>query len=141
MSVEYKQLIDPVKLISVTRDKANLENAIAAVGLAKSLAHVETGQHRNSMGWKTKDDSGGYEGGESEISDSFKDGEIGIGATSDHSIYDEFGTRFMAPQPALRPAVDRYFNETAIADVMKKVTEEVAKGPLVKGQIRETFGV
>lgn len=59
---------------------------------AKSLAAVDTGAMRNSIGTTI---SGG--GLTAEIS-----------PTVDYAIYNEYGTRLMAPQPFMGPALERH---------------------------------
>ena len=65
---------------------------------AKSLAPVDKGGLRSSIGYKTATKSSGS------LDVSPKDNEGFVGTNVFYGIYQEFGTRFMAPQPFLRPA-------------------------------------
>lgn len=65
--------------------------AVAVDRMAKSFAPVDTGLLRASINWRLANDSRGL---------------LAIIGTSVHyAIYQEFGTRFQAPQPFLRPAL------------------------------------
>lgn len=138
-SVEYFQNFDPKKLIKASTKEVNLETCINVVGMAKDIAPYQSGQLKNSIGYAVPGKKGGQEG-EKELSFNPKEGEAAVGATAEHAIYQEFGTRNTAPHPFLRPAVDRFVNESSLGSVMKKVVEETARGPLGrKGRMMETF--
>jgi len=66
-----------------------------------------------------------------------------VGTPLDYGVYQEFGTRYIAPQPYLRPAIAIKALGQKGADVMKKIIDEKARGKLTKENInqRETFGV
>lgn len=64
---------------------------IAVDRQAKSLAPVDTGRLRSSINWRLGHDSQGL---------------VGIvGTNVSYAIFQEFGTRYMAAQPFLRPAL------------------------------------
>lgn len=57
-----------------------------------------------------------------------------VGSSVIYSIYQEFGTRYMAPQPHFRPAIDRIVKGTSILDVLAKIQRDEALGPLHDGR-------
>jgi HK97 gp10 family phage protein len=82
-----------------------LETVIMVTAQAKELSPVDTGEMRNEYFYEA-------------------DGLDGVSANnSDHSVYQELGTRKMAAQPSLRPAVDivvkGHSAEKAMADAMR----------------------
>lgn len=107
-------MVEIIKFGDVTKgfksglDKTLLESVVFATAQAKALAPVaekDGGRLRQSIGWKTAKMTGGFE-----ASDIFSikplDKQAYIGASVPYAIYQEFGTRFMVPQPFLRPAID-----------------------------------
>lgn len=96
---------------------------------AKSLAPVDKGMLRASIMYKTAGGkSGGLEGGPRLTSEPKVGGGV-VGSNVDYAVYQEFGTRHMAPQPFLRPAVE-IARKGNTAEVLKKIERENAKGPL-----------
>jgi HK97 gp10 family phage protein len=75
---------------------------------AKSLANFEknyqTGQLKGSIMWKTGTKSGGNTSGTA-LTEKTSDFDGIVGTANDHGIYVEKGTRKMAAQPYLEPAV------------------------------------
>ncbi len=132
-------------------DKATIEStlevAIEAAANAKThcpVAEEKGGRLRNSIMWKTKTNEGGlndedgstapYKVDENPRSDK----EAIVGFNLNYGIYQEFGTRYMAPQPFLRPSM-ALARGAKTADIIKKINEENLRGKLKKGQTRETF--
>ena len=72
---------------------------------AKSLAAVDTGTMRNSIGTTI---SGGGLTAE-------------VGPTVDYAIYNEYGTRRMAPRPFMGPALERH--SEPFVQAVAKITE------------------
>lgn len=69
-----------------------LRRTLAVDRQAKNLAPVDTGRLRSSINGRLARDSQGV---------------VGIVGTNVHyAIFQEFGTRYMAAQPFLRPALD-----------------------------------
>lgn len=106
---------------------------------AAALAPVgETGNLKNSITWKTS------KFGASNYRDlpEPKNLEGYVGSPVDYAVYPEFGTRYMKPQPFLRPAIAIKALGQSGANVMIKIQNETAKGKLTKANIndRETFG-
>ncbi len=130
-------------------NEATLEAVAALVtAQAKVLAPVNKqpgmgGQLRNSIMWKTNRDSGGFNDGsgdvaQEEISVLPKPDEAYVGVNLNYAIYQEFGTRYMAPNPYLRPAIAIILGGKA-KNIMKRINEERMRGALKEGQKRETF--
>jgi HK97 gp10 family phage protein len=65
--------------------------ALRIQNIARTLAPVDTGRLRSSITASKGADSGGVY--------------VEIGTNVEYAIYQEFGTRYMAAQPFLRPAV------------------------------------
>lgn len=108
---------------------------------AVDLAPVgETGLLKNSITWKTEKSFGG--GDWSGMPDP-KRLEGYVGTPVEYAVYQEFGTRYMRPQPYLRPAIAIKALGRKGADVMKEKMDEEARGKLKPSNItqRETFGV
>jgi len=62
-----------------------------------------------------------------------------VGSPLEYAIYQEFGTRYMPPQPFLRPAISNVVYGNEAKEVLKKRAEEIAKGNLSKGGERVKF--
>ncbi|MCP4585641.1 HK97-gp10 family putative phage morphogenesis protein [Pseudoalteromonas sp.] len=127
--------------------ESTLQVAIEAAANAKSLcpvAEINGGRLRNSIMWKTKTEEGGLnedEGSKAPYKvdeNPRSDKEAIVGFNLDYGIYQEFGTRYMAPQPFLRPsmAIARGAN---VKEIIKKVQEEKLRGTLKDTKIRESF--
>lgn len=101
------------------------------------LAPVDTGHLRNSIVWKTS------EAGTGEIAGVPQPKKMNgyVGSGLDYAVYQEFGTRKMAPQPFLRPAIAIKAKGQKGEAVMKKRMDEVLRGKLTDSNInkRETF--
>lgn len=110
-----------------------------AVDLAP-VALVNGGRLKNSIVWKTsKEGQGDPLPGEPTP----KKLNGYVGSAVEYAVYQEFGTRYMAPQPFLRPAIAIKALGRRGADVMKEKMDEEARGKLKPENItkRETFGV
>jgi HK97 gp10 family phage protein len=108
------------------------------VAYAKSVNIPDTGALRNSIMYKTYVSSGGFNdsGGEpapKEITPVPKKDELYVGSNLEYAIYQEFGTRYMAARPYMRPAIARITKGTAADIIQKQIEDETAKGPLKKG--------
>ena len=129
MSVEMTKFGDVPKAVQAGNDKALLTLVTKVTALAKTLAPVDLGQLRNSiMGRVEKQDLGFNKSSKkqapSEISEIAKQGEGYVGSNLIHAIYNEFGTRKMAAQPFLRPAVDAVASGSKVKAAVKKYQEE-----------------
>lgn len=86
------------------------ESAIFVTNQAKNLAPVDKGELVNSYMYRLSDNSeGGFndrsgKNAEFKIISKPKKDEAYVGSGVKHAVYQEFGTRKMKPQPALRPA-------------------------------------
>ncbi len=140
----------PFKGADLGNEKSIIEIANNVVAQAKALAPVNKqvgvgGQLRNSLMYKTSLKEGGFNiggGGESApekiISQPTK-GEGYVGTNLEYSIYQEFGTRYMAPQPFLRPAIAVAANPSKSRQILKKIEAEEMLGALKEGQKRIKF--
>ena len=120
-----------------------VECAIKVVGLAKATAPVLNGRLRNSIMWKSSDKEGGLNSGGGEKAQALEskagDMDVLVGSNVEYSIYQEFGTRNIPPQPFLRPAIAIHGFGADAQQTMKKRAEEVMKGKLEEGQDRVKF--
>ena len=147
MSVEiYK-----VKDLKGILDKATftggvLETCIRITTEAKSLCPVafeNGGRLKNSIMYRTKFQEGLFnnESGPSapkKLDSRPKENEGYIGSNLEYAVYQEFGTRYMAPQPYLRPA-GLIVKGTGAGEVIKRIKEETERGVLRAGMKRENF--
>ena len=121
-----------------------LESCIKVTTEAKSLAPFDEGRLRNSIMWKTSQHTGGFndsssdEKADKELTVKPKKAEGFVGCNLEYAVYQEFGTRYMAPQPFLRPAL-LLIQKGDLQDVIKRIKEETERGILKEGQKRETF--
>ena len=116
------------------------------VAQAKVLAPVDLGQLRNAIMYSLKDSESGFNDGSGE-SASFKirrpakDDEAFVGFNLLYGIYQEFGARYIAPQPFLRVALDIVVNGTDALTAIAKAQVETMQDALRRGQRGETFNV
>ena len=130
---------DVFKGVLNANNKSLLESSIIVAAQAKALAPVALkngGQLRNSIMWKThkKDgglnDSGGVKAS-AKLNEKPKTNEALIGSNLLYSIYQEFGTRRMAPQPFLRPAAETLGIGQIVTSYDKEVTKALKTGKKV----------
>lgn len=142
MSVEIIKFGDVPKAVQEGNDKALLTLVTRVTAQAKALAPVDLGQLRNSiMGRVEKEDYGFNQGGGKQairiITEKAKQGEGYVGSNLLHAVYNEFGTRKMAAQPSLRPAIEIEANGAKATATIKKfqnisVAAGMRKGPRKK---------
>jgi len=138
-------MISVFKNPNVMREIINqTEAGIAAIAAsvaseASSQAPVDKGRLRDSIVWKTSKQGSGDVQGVPEP----KELEGYVGSALDYAVYQEFGTRYMRPQPYLRPAIAIKALGMNGANVMIKKINETARGKLTPGNInhREQFGL
>ena len=112
------------EIAKATAEMVVLELCIGVKAEARSLAPVAPvggGRLRGSIDYEVK----GSEGF--------------VGSPLEYAIYQEFGTRYMSPQPFLRPAIAKVVFNQSTQSVLKKRAEEVAKGKLKQGTERVKF--
>ena len=121
-----------------------VEAGIAAIcsnvrGQAVVLAPVDKGQLKGSIAWKTEKSGEGNWNGMPPP----KKLEGYVGSNVEYSVYQEFGTRYMKPQPFLRPAIAIKALGQRGADVMVKKQEQAARDKIKLSAMtdRETYGV
>ncbi len=147
MSVEWKHS-NPDTINKVFDDvskKTSLMIAIKITGRAKALSPYDKGRLRNSIMWKVGKEEGGFNDSSGEFADKQitispeKESDGYIGSNLEYATYQEFGTRRMAPQPYLRPAIALVTTDQTAQEVKKMIDDENLLGKLVDGQIRESF--
>lgn len=116
--------------------KAVTAIAIKVTSQAKDIAPVDEGLLRNSLMWKTSKESGGLSEGQPLTDTVSADNEALVGSSVEYAVYPEFGTRFMAPKPFLRPAA-ALIGGAAVADIVKKIADEQLKGTLRETPVEE----
>ena len=145
MSVEITKYGDLLKAVEDGNEKAILTLVTRVTATAKTLAPVHLGQLRNSiMGRVEKKDidynMSGKEPATAKLTERAKQGEGFVGSNLLHAIYNEFGTRRMAAQPFLRPAVNIEASGSKSEQTVKKfqaqsVREGMRKGPRIKKKV------
>ncbi len=142
MSVEIIKYGDTSSMIEKGNAKSILATAIAVASQAKALAPVDLGSLRNSIGYEVDGKSGGYNQSGGERADpmktSPKKGEGQVGTSSDHAIFQEFGTKFQVAQPFLRPAGLAIGRDRATATKVVKAYQEVAKQEFTERKAKRT---
>ncbi len=123
---------------------AQTEAGIAAIAAsvaseAATMAPVKEGRLKDSIVWKTSLQGSGVIPGVPPP----KKLEGYVGSAVDYALYQEFGTRYMKPQPYLRPAIAIKALGRNGADIMIKKINETARGKLTPENItqREQFGL
>lgn len=103
------------------------------------VAYINGGRLRDSIVWKTSKQGSGDVQGVPEP----KELEGYVGSALDYAVYQEFGTRYMRPQPYLRPAIAIKALGRNGADIMIRKINETARGKLTPENIdyREQFGL
>lgn len=103
MSIEFSTTAPATKkAVLAAANKGMLEIAIKVKAQARALVMVDTGDLKSKIGYKTVTVN------EVDFTIPVKKDQIIVGANSDHSISEEFGTRFRKKplNPYLRPAVN-----------------------------------
>lgn len=116
MSVDVFKYGDPIDGIVTGSIRAALEIAINVTAQAQELAPVDKGQLKGSIGYS-------WNKGETanpSLPKPTEDGAVYVGTAVEHGVYQEFGTRNMAAQPFLRPAIDLEARGQKASDVIKK---------------------
>lgn len=146
MSVEIYKVKNLDDILQQGTNVGVLETCIRIATEAKLLAPVAKengGRLRNSIMYKTKfqegmlNDSGGLSAPK-KLDSQPKENEGYVGTNLEYAVYQEFGTRYMAPQPYLRPA-GLIVKGTGAGEVIKRIKEETERGVLRAGMKRETF--
>lgn len=126
---------------------ANVEIATRVTAQTKVLAPVAQkygGTLRNAYMWKAYKEEGGFNdqsgiAARKKISLKPTKFQAYVGAALDYAVYQEFGTRKMAPQPHLRPAIALVVKGQDVKSVIRKIQQEKMLGALKKGQTRVRF--
>jgi len=143
MSVEIYKVKNLDEILQQGTNAGVLETCIKIATQAKVLAPVKDGRLRNSIMYRTKfqegmfNDSGGLSAPK-KLDSQPKENEGYVGTNLEYAVYQEFGTRYLKPQPYLRPA-GLIVKGTGAGEVIKRIKEETERGVLRAGMKRETF--
>lgn len=132
MSVEVIEFGNVPDAVRDGNENAILELVTRVTSTAKNLAPVDTGQLKGSIMGKVKGAEYGHTGGPM-ISERPKEGEGYVGTAVLHGIYNEFGTRNLAAQPFLRPAVATEANGLKSSYIVKKLQIDAIRKGMAKG--------
>jgi HK97 gp10 family phage protein len=144
-TVEFTGIKEISRLVAEGTNQGLQALAILGTSHAKLLAPFDLGQLRNSIQYRLANNrSGGLNDSQGEHADeSLRTPSAGtavVGATANYAVYQEFGTRYIPPQPFLRPSLALLAGDTPEV-VKEKMNAEFKLGPLKYGQARETFQV
>jgi HK97 gp10 family phage protein len=144
MSAELIINGDPFKGVIDGNEQSLIEISERVVSEAKNFAPVDKGQLANGIMYKTSIKEGGFndsggEDAEKKISAVPQSGESFVGTAVEHGIYQEFGTKKIAPNPFMRPSLAIVVKNQDSKTVIKKVNKERMLGALKKGQKRIKF--
>ena len=123
---------DAMKGVDAGIEKALQKICAKTVAQAKQLAPVDKGLLKGSLTYSTSKKKG-------ELESKPKKGEAYVGTNVEYAVYQEFGTRHIAPQPFLRPAVAIEVQGQNAKHILKKTINENLKGSLSKTKKRESF--
>ncbi len=127
MSVKVKSYIpQAIKAVTAGTEKALLETVVKVTAQAKALAPVDLGELKGSLMWKSSTAAGGNSGGAS-LTETVSGSSAIVGTAVEHGIYQEYGTRYMAAQPYLRPAVDIVTNGSTFNLAISKAMNETVR--------------
>jgi HK97 gp10 family phage protein len=146
-SIEIKKYGDWKKAMDNGIKAGNIELCMRVTAQTKVLSPVAPkfgGALRNSWMWKADKQEGGFNDSPGEKADdkiTVAPGKFEgyVGSNVDYSVYPEFGTCKMKPQPSLRPAIDLIVKGTNVQEVLAKIQKEEANGPLREGVERVNF--
>lgn len=117
------------KAVKNATTKTNIQLGVEIASQAKVLAPVDFGQLRNSISASdlSKDyllnDSEG-ERAESLKTTGLKGNEVFVGTSSDHAIYQEYGTIKQPAQPFLRPSTELILSKKRPEKIMSDYSRE-----------------
>ena len=131
--VEVVSYGNPLEGSEKSVENANLELVMRVAAQAKALAPVDLGQLKGSIMWKVPGKDGGHEEGPV-VSAEPDEGDGLVGSATEYAAYQEFGTRKMAAQPYLRPAVTLEVLGPNGANVMKEESIKAMTAALNKGK-------
>ncbi len=121
-----------IKAVSAGTEQALLETAVKVTAQAKSLAPIDLGELKGSIMWKTAKADGLHTEG-NKLSEPVKGLSAIVGTATEYGIYQEFGTRKMAPQPFLTPAANIVTGGSTYAREASKIMKNWVNKILPKG--------
>lgn len=126
---EFIKYGNAVKGVVDGTEKAVLKIAAKIASQAKVNAPVDQDALRPSIGYSTKTANTASP----ELSEKPKEGQALVGSNVGYALYQELGTRKMAAQPYLRPAVESVNGSPAVKIIEKYMDEEITKA-IMKGK-------
>jgi len=150
MELTFRKFFDAKKVVDDGNQAAVNVLSAHLTAQAKALAPVNYGQLRNGIMFRTNTAEGGFnenlggggfaikrktgkgaETAERKVTSPVPPRGVGlIGINLDHAIYQEFGTRYMPPQPYLRPAIALVVYGRAAKIIAEEINKEVSLGSL-----------
>jgi HK97 gp10 family phage protein len=131
LEVIFEGIRDITGLLEEGDRNAILLMAVTGAGNATKFAPADTGALRASISYSLP-------GGAGNLDVEAKKDEAYVGTPLEYAPYVEFGTRYQAPQPYLRPSLALLKGETPEI-VKEKMDAEFKLGPLKHGEDRVKF--
>ena len=133
---------DPRDAVKRARGLSNIGIGAAMASQAKALAPVEYGELRNSLSASSTSKTvllNNQAGDKAQALDTsgLKDDEVYVGSNSDHTIFQEYGTRYMVAQPFIRPAKESVIDGKKASQIivdynLKEMKQELKKRKVVR---------
>lgn len=139
MSYEIIEYGDINKGSQDTIDKGILKVVALVCAQTKTLAPSDLGELRNSYMYITSKEEGGFNDGPKKKADKKLSGSAEkntgyVGSNTKHAPHQEFGTKYMGPQPHLRPAVELVVGGKKVENVLKDIANEQMSHALKRGK-------
>jgi len=137
VTVSRSKYADVKRAVKNSTTKTNIGLAVEIVSQAKVLAPVDLGQLRNSISASslTKDymlnDSEG-EKAEPLNTTGLTGNEVFAGTSSDHAIFQEYGTVKQPAQPFLRPSAELILSKKKVEKIMSDYSREAMEAEFKK---------
>lgn len=138
MKVEVERYTSNIlPVVKNVANRSNLDMAVEMVAQAKLASPFKEGQLRNSINatslqWEDigLNDEPDNKLGKPLSSAGLKDGEFYVGSSSDHAVFQEFGTKNIPASPFLRVAEEIVIQKKVISTVMAKYSKEAMANEL-----------
>lgn len=137
LEVSFLKFGDPIAGADAGIQKVILEKCIKITTEAKSLAPKDTNRLANSLQYATG--AGRSQSGEDSLSINPGKLEGYVGTPVKYAVYQEFGTKYMPPQPFLRPAIALHGFGKDVNEVANIMEKEMASKLTKKKTIERFF--
>lgn len=136
MEASFIKFGDPIAGADAGIEKIVLEKCVRITAEAKSLAPKDTGRLANSIQYVTG--TARSQSGDESLTQ--KPGKLDgyVGTAVRYAVYQEFGTKYIPPQPFLRPAISLHGFNKDVQEV-KAIMEKEMASKLTKGKKIERF--